>query len=111
MTAPMVARPRSSPSTPLRLWRKPLRGFGGVTAREAKAKLPLAAPIALNARVSSKLPNWCDPAILAKLADAYERARDHEGAARLLGVTVGGARLAKRRYLDRAAIANDPKGL
>jgi hypothetical protein len=78
---------------------------------EVKAKLPLAAPIAMNARVSSKLANWCDPAILAKLADAYERARDHEGAAPLLGVTVGAARLAKRRFLDRAATANDPKGL
>jgi len=26
---PIVPRPRSSPSTPLRLGRKPLRGFGG----------------------------------------------------------------------------------
>jgi hypothetical protein len=74
---------------------------------EAKAILPLAAPIALNARVSSKLANWRDPATLAKLADAYERARDHEAAARLHGVTMGAARLAKRRYLDRA-VANEP---
>jgi hypothetical protein len=28
----------SSPSTPLRLWRKPLRGFGGMTARLDRAK-------------------------------------------------------------------------
>jgi len=63
---------------------------------EAKAKLPLAA------RMSAKLANWRDPTMRAKLADAYARARDHEGAARLLGVTVGAARLAKRRYLDRA---------
>ena len=28
---------RASPSTPLRLWRKPLRGFGGVTARLGRA--------------------------------------------------------------------------
>jgi len=28
----------SSPSTPLRLWRKPLRGFGGMTARLGRAK-------------------------------------------------------------------------
>jgi len=70
---------------------------------EANAKLPLAAPIALNARRSTKLANWRDPAMLAKLADAYARALDHEGAARLLGVTIGAARLAKRRHLDRAA--------
>jgi hypothetical protein len=68
---------------------------------EARAKLPLAAPVALNARTFSKLANWRDPAMLAKLAYAYAQAKDHEGAARLLGVTVGAARLAKRRYLDR----------
>jgi hypothetical protein len=34
----MVPRPRSSPSTPLRLGRKPLRGFGGVTARLGRAE-------------------------------------------------------------------------
>jgi hypothetical protein len=40
--------------------------------------------------------------MLAKLADAYAQAKDHEGAAaRLLGVTIGAARLDKRRYLDR----------
>jgi len=35
---PIVPRPRSSPSTPLRLGRKPLRGFGGVTARLGRAQ-------------------------------------------------------------------------
>jgi hypothetical protein len=68
---------------------------------EARARLPLAAPIPLNARTSRKLANWRDPAKLAKLADAYAQAKDHEGAAQLLGVTKGAARLAKRRYLDR----------
>jgi hypothetical protein len=68
---------------------------------EARARLPLAAPVALNARTFGKLANWRDPAMLARLANAYALAKDHEGAARLLGVTVGAARPAKRRYLDR----------
>jgi hypothetical protein len=33
-----VPRSEPSPSTPLRLQRKPLRGFGGVTARLGRAK-------------------------------------------------------------------------
>jgi len=70
---------------------------------EARARLPLAAPVALNARTSVKLANWRDPDMRARLRDAYARAADHEGAARLLGVTVGAARNAKRRYLDRTA--------
>ena len=49
---------------------------------EARAKLPLAAPIALNARANWKLANWRDPVMLAKLADAYAQAKDHEGVAR-----------------------------
>jgi hypothetical protein len=78
---------------------------------EAKAKLLPEVPIALNARTSAKRANWRhDPVMLAKLADAYSRARDHEEAARLLGVTVGAARLAKRRYLDRAAINTVSRG-
>jgi hypothetical protein len=76
---------------------------------EVNAKLPLAAPIALNARTSAKLANWRDPAMRTKLAHAYARAKDHEGAARILGVTVGAARLAKRRYLDRVATDNNAK--
>ena len=80
------------------------------TLCEVKAKLPLAAPVALNARASAKLANWRDPAMQARLADAYVRAEDHEAAARLLGVTIGAARLAKRRYLDRAATSTSAKG-
>ena len=72
-------------------------------ACEAKAKLPLAPPTALNARRSAKLANWRDPSVRAKLAATYARSQDHEEAARLLAVTIGAARLAKRRYLDRAA--------
>jgi hypothetical protein len=42
--------------------------------------------------------------MLAKLANAYVRTGgDDEKAARVLGVTVGSARLAKRRHLDAAA--------
>jgi hypothetical protein len=72
-----------------------------VAESEAKAKLPLAAPVGLHARTLGKLANWRDPGMLAKLSRAYAQAKNHEGAARLLGVTVGAARLAKRRYLDR----------
>jgi hypothetical protein len=70
---------------------------------EARTRLPLAPPVALNARTSAKLANWRNPAMLAKLAAAYAQAQDDEGAARLLGVTVGAARLARRRYLERVA--------
>jgi hypothetical protein len=76
---------------------------------EAKATLPLPKPVALNARSRAKLVDWREPGMRARLADAYARAADDEGAARLLGVTVGAARLAKRRYLDRAAIAMRPE--
>jgi len=39
----------------------------------------------------------------ARLADAYDRAGgDDEQAARILGVSLGSARLAKRRHLDGA---------
>jgi len=42
--------------------------------------------------------------MLAKLANAYARAGgDDEKAARILGVTVGSARLAKLRHLDAPA--------
>jgi hypothetical protein len=77
---------------------------------EAKAKLPLAAPVALNAPASAKLANWREPAMQARLAEAYVRAEDHEAAARLLGVTIGAGRLAKRRYLDRVATSTSANG-
>ena len=67
-------------------------------------------PLALNARASSKLANWRDRAMQTKLAEAYTGTQDHEGAARILGVTLGAARLAKRRYLDRAATSTPAKG-
>jgi hypothetical protein len=44
------------------------------------------------------------PAMRAKLADAYAAARgDVEKVARILGVSLGSARLAKKRYLDVAS--------
>src|SRR5262245_5962149 len=46
---------------------------------EAKSRLPLATPVALNACKRAKLANWGDPARLEKLANAYARAKDHEG--------------------------------
>src|SRR5215831_1385281 len=67
---------------------------------EAREKLPLSPQVAPNGRVSAKL-NWRDQAALARLAEAYARAKDHEAAGRLLGVTAGAARLAKLRYLDQ----------
>jgi hypothetical protein len=48
----------------------------------------------------------------AKLANAYVRARgDDEKAARILGVTVGSARLAKKRYLSASATCPSAEGL
>jgi hypothetical protein len=48
--------------------------------------------------------SWGDPVMLAKLANAYVRPEgDDEKAARILGVSIGSARLAKRRHLDAAA--------
>ena len=67
---------------------------------EAKARHPLvhAKPIDMG-RVQKT--DWSDPARRAKLSEAYEVAGgDHEKAARILGVTPGSARHAKKRYLD-----------
>jgi hypothetical protein len=48
--------------------------------------------------------SWGDPVMLAKLANAYGRAGgDDEKAARILGMSLGSARLAKRRHLGAAA--------
>jgi hypothetical protein len=77
---------------------------------EARAKSPLPPPVALNGRVSAKL-NWRDPTKLAKLAQAYARAKDHKGAGRLLGMSAGAARLDKLRYLDRPQASGPKKPL
>jgi len=70
---------------------------------EAKAPHRLIAPKAIDAKRTQKA-DWRDPVRLAKLANAYVRAGGgDEKAARILGVTVGSARLAKKRHLDAPA--------
>jgi hypothetical protein len=70
---------------------------------EAKARHPLVQPKGIDAKRSEKV-DWSDPVMLGKLADAYARVGgDDEKAARILGVTVGSARLAKNRHLRPAA--------
>jgi hypothetical protein len=71
---------------------------------EAKARYPLVRPKPIDAQRIRKA-DWRDPAMRARLANAYAVAGgDHEKAARILGVSLGSARLAKKRYLDAAAI-------
>jgi hypothetical protein len=73
------------------------------TLCEAKAPHRLIGPKPIDAKRAQKA-NWGDPVMLAKLANAYARAGgDDEKAARILGVTLGSARLAKRRHLGAAA--------
>jgi hypothetical protein len=70
---------------------------------EARARRRLVEPNPIDAKRAQKA-DWGNPVMLAKLADAYVRARgDDEKAARILGVTVGSARLAKRRHLNAPA--------
>jgi hypothetical protein len=67
---------------------------------EVKARHPLVQPGRIDARRAHKA-NWSDPVMRAKLANAYARAGgDDERAARILGVSLGAARLAKKRHLD-----------
>ena len=69
---------------------------------EAKARHPLLKPKGIDAKRAEKV-NWSDPVMRTKLADAYARVGgDDEKAARILGVTIGSARLAKKRHLDPA---------
>ena len=70
---------------------------------EARTRRRLVEPKPIHAKRAQKA-DWGDPVMLAKLANAYVRAGgDDEKAARILGVTVGSARLAKRRHLDTPA--------
>jgi hypothetical protein len=76
---------------------------------EAKARAPLVRPGPIDARRALKA-NWSDAAMRAKLARAYAAAGgDDEKAARVLGVSLGAARLAKRRHLDAAPIGRRQK--
>jgi hypothetical protein len=64
----------------------------------------LAKPKPIHAKRGQKT-SWGDPVMRARLANAYVRAGgDDEKAARILGVTVGSARLAKRRHLNAPEI-------
>ena len=73
------------------------------TLCEAKARHRLAQPSTIDAKRAHKA-DWSDPAMRVKLANAYARAgADDEQAARLLGVSRGSARLAKKRHLHAAA--------
>ena len=66
---------------------------------EVNARYPLATPKRIDAKRAEKI-SWADPTLKARLTAAYEVAGDdHEKAARLLNVSVGSARLAKRRHL------------
>jgi len=76
---------------------------------EAKTRHPLVKPGPIDARRAQKA-NWSDPAMRSKLADAHAMARgDDEKAARILGVSLGSARLAKKRHLDAAAVGSRQK--
>ncbi len=81
-----------------------MRSFGMADALcEARARHPLVHPKPIDARRAQKV-NWSDPARRAKLAEVYAvTGDDHEKAARILGVSPGSARLAKKRYLDASA--------
>ena len=81
-----------------------MRCYGRAEALcESKAAHPLVQPMPIDASRAHKT-DWSSPEMRAKLADAYVQAGgDDEQAARILGVSIGSARLAKRRYLDAAA--------
>lgn len=85
-------------------WQSVMRAHAKAEALcEAKARHPLAKPGPIDAKRAQKA-NWSDPAMRAKLADAYAVAGgDDEKAARILDVSLGFARLAKKRYLDGAS--------
>src|SRR5262245_50374837 len=80
--------------------RSAMRAFANAeTLCEAKASRPLVAPKRIDAKRVEKV-NWSDPVMLDKLADAYAQGGgDDEKAARILGITLGSARLARRRHL------------
>jgi hypothetical protein len=76
---------------------------------EAKARHPLVQPRPIDAKRIQKV-NWRDPAMRAKLAAAYATVGgDDERAARMLRVSLGSARLAKKRHLDAPRIDRQQK--
>jgi hypothetical protein len=71
---------------------------------EAKARHPLVKPRPIDASRAHKVDWKNDAGMRAKLTDAYARAGGNdEKAARILGVSLGSARLAKKRHLPAAA--------
>jgi hypothetical protein len=78
-----------------------MRCFGKAEALcQVKTRQPLVQPRTIDAKRAHKA-DWSDPLMRDKLADAYAMARgDDEKAARILGVSLGAARLARRRHLD-----------
>jgi hypothetical protein len=74
---------------------------------EARAPHRLVKPKPIDAKRAQKV-SWGDPVMLAKLANAYVRAGGDDEKA-FLGVTVGSARLAKRRHLDAPEIDHRQK--
>jgi len=81
-----------------------MRCYGEAEALcESEAAHPLVQPMPIDASRARKT-DWSSPEMRAKLADAYVQAGgDDEQASRILGVSIGSARLAKRRHLDAAA--------
>ena len=78
---------------------------------EAKTRHPLVPPRPIDAKRVDKV-DWSDPVMVDKLADAYARSGgDDEKAARILGVTPGSARLAKKRHLGAAGTGRRQKAV
>jgi hypothetical protein len=82
-----------------------MRCFGKAEALcQVKTAHPLVQPRTIDAKRAHKT-DWSDPVMRTKLANAYARSGgDHEQAARTLGVSLGAARLAKKRHLEAATI-------
>jgi hypothetical protein len=79
------------------------------TVCEAKAPRPLSAPKRIDAKRVQKA-KWGDPEMRIKLVEAYAWANGgHEKAARVLGVSLGSARLAKKRYLGASSVQGSLK--
>ena len=76
---------------------------------EAKARHPLVRPGPIDAKRARKA-NWGDPVMRTKLASAYDRAGgDHEQVARMMGLSPGSCRLAKKRHLDATTARHGQK--
>lgn len=75
------------------------RAIQAITEAEAIIHDGLPPPVKPQ-RIGDGRLRW-SPAAIAKLAQAYARAKgDHEKAARIFRCSTGAARLAKRRYID-----------